>query len=125
MIQRPPRSTRTDTLFPYTALFRSHASTHSCPPILPTPISRAIWGRSKSLERNANLRVEPRIPWSCPLRPCPCFCPVCCPLFSLQERFEEKGGKVLAFGCCLVRWLGKAQNDRRPDRKSTRLNSSH
>src|SRR3546814_18164192 len=25
MIQRPPRSTRTDTLFPYTTLFRSHA----------------------------------------------------------------------------------------------------
>src|SRR3546814_15273326 len=25
MIQRPPRSKRTDTLFPYTTLFRSHA----------------------------------------------------------------------------------------------------
>src|SRR3546814_7150867 len=25
MIPRPPRSTRTDTLFPYTTLFRSHA----------------------------------------------------------------------------------------------------
>src|SRR3546814_12039450 len=24
MIQRPPRATRTDTLFPYTTLFRSH-----------------------------------------------------------------------------------------------------
>src|SRR3546814_10470789 len=24
MIRRPPRSTRTDTLFPYTSLFRSH-----------------------------------------------------------------------------------------------------
>src|SRR3546814_1322063 len=28
MIRRPPRSTRTDTLFPYTTLFRS-----SCPPL--------------------------------------------------------------------------------------------
>src|SRR3546814_13669 len=27
MIRRPPRSTRTDTLFPYTTLFRSHLST--------------------------------------------------------------------------------------------------
>src|SRR3546814_8069005 len=27
MIRRPPRSTRTDTLFPYTTLFRSHADT--------------------------------------------------------------------------------------------------
>src|SRR3546814_3390829 len=26
MIRRPPRSTRTDTLFPYTTLFRSHRS---------------------------------------------------------------------------------------------------
>src|SRR3546814_2410679 len=29
MIRRPPRSTRTDTLFPYTTLFRS-ADRHSC-----------------------------------------------------------------------------------------------
>src|SRR3546814_6758781 len=29
MIRRPPRSTRTDTLFPYTTLFRSSASAES------------------------------------------------------------------------------------------------
>src|SRR3546814_9469148 len=28
MIRRPPRSTRTDTLFPYTTLFRSGAQAH-------------------------------------------------------------------------------------------------
>src|SRR3546814_14057928 len=28
MIRRPPRSTRTDTLFPYTTLFRSHGHQH-------------------------------------------------------------------------------------------------
>src|SRR3546814_19143212 len=28
MIRRPPRSTRTDTLFPYTTLFRSHGHTN-------------------------------------------------------------------------------------------------
>src|SRR3546814_3868529 len=28
MIRRPPRSTRTDTLFPYTTLFRSHRCRH-------------------------------------------------------------------------------------------------
>src|SRR3546814_4760112 len=33
MIRRPPRSTRTDTLFPYTTLFRSHDITHfQCTP---------------------------------------------------------------------------------------------
>src|SRR3546814_2789115 len=31
MIRRPPRSTRTDTLFPYTTLFRSSTAQHSVP----------------------------------------------------------------------------------------------
>src|SRR3546814_14054871 len=31
MIRRPPRSTRTDTLFPYTTLFRSSSTTVSVP----------------------------------------------------------------------------------------------
>src|SRR3546814_14770321 len=37
MIRRPPRSTRTDTLFPYTTLFRSSYSdnkSHSIPAVL-------------------------------------------------------------------------------------------
>src|SRR3546814_10491810 len=33
MIRRPPRSTRTDTLFPYTTLFRSRKSGHAVVPI--------------------------------------------------------------------------------------------
>src|SRR3546814_6542515 len=32
MIRRPPRSTRTDTLFPYTTLFRSAPQAWSCSP---------------------------------------------------------------------------------------------
>src|SRR3546814_10658121 len=35
MIRRPPRSTRTDTLFPYTTLFRSDRAAHSADGILP------------------------------------------------------------------------------------------
>src|SRR3546814_2354089 len=31
MIRRPPRSTRTDTLFPYTTLFRSHDARATSP----------------------------------------------------------------------------------------------
>src|SRR3546814_18892406 len=31
MIRRPPRSTRTDTLFPYTTLFRSRSTCWSAP----------------------------------------------------------------------------------------------
>src|SRR3546814_9473197 len=40
MLRRPPRSTRTDTLFPYTTLFRS------------TPARLAVW-RAKAQERAA------------------------------------------------------------------------
>src|SRR3546814_8568044 len=32
MIRRPPRSTRTDTLFPYTTLFRSNYDPRKAPP---------------------------------------------------------------------------------------------
>src|SRR3546814_8596676 len=34
MIRRPPRSTRTDTLFPYTTLFRSDMIVIDVPPLL-------------------------------------------------------------------------------------------
>src|SRR3546814_10043018 len=33
MIRRPPKSTRTDTLFPYTTLFRSKHESHQHPPV--------------------------------------------------------------------------------------------
>src|SRR3546814_5272224 len=37
MIRRPPRSTRTDTLFPYTTLFRSALDAEKCPVNLGSP----------------------------------------------------------------------------------------
>src|SRR3546814_12196241 len=40
MTRRPPRSTRTDTLFPYTTLFRSRgyrSSANALPGVAPTP----------------------------------------------------------------------------------------
>src|SRR3546814_10882679 len=42
MIRRPPRSTRTDTLFPYTTLFRSPSPPADCPPPGFHPNSTAI-----------------------------------------------------------------------------------
>src|SRR3546814_9903580 len=42
MIRRPPRSTRTDTLFPYTTLFRSIYEGNGGYPIKRTPEQRAI-----------------------------------------------------------------------------------
>src|SRR3546814_1302332 len=42
MIRRPPRSTRTDTLFPYTTLFRSLRSAENVPAeLLSLPCERA------------------------------------------------------------------------------------
>src|SRR3546814_4878085 len=43
MIRRPPRSTRTDTLFPYTPLFRSPASR---PPARDLPGIQRLWART-------------------------------------------------------------------------------
>src|SRR3546814_10112448 len=48
MIRRPPRSTRTDTLFPYTTLFRSQTRTLRCRANVHYPASR-----SRVLRRSA------------------------------------------------------------------------
>src|SRR3546814_20493933 len=40
MIRRPPRSTRTDTLFPYTTLFRSPRRERDLLPVLRAPAVR-------------------------------------------------------------------------------------
>src|SRR3546814_15030205 len=44
MIRRPPRSTRTDTLFPYTTLFRSSRRwSTACSIAWPAPCARKSW----------------------------------------------------------------------------------
>src|SRR3546814_7199846 len=62
MIRRPPRSTRTDTLFPYTTLFRSSfaprcrilpstslSSTHPAPSGIDRICARVVWCRVLSV----------------------------------------------------------------------------
>src|SRR3546814_20303265 len=75
MIRRPPRSTRTDTLFPYTTLFRSdggraaavrryHARAGREPPGIRRPRRSRAPGRRR-LRRTANVRclaAAPRDP---------------------------------------------------------------
>src|SRR3546814_15389835 len=46
MRQRPPRSTRTDTLFPYTALFRSSVGVET---VLSTPKYRKLVEKARNL----------------------------------------------------------------------------
>src|SRR3546814_21001206 len=60
MIRRPPRSTRTDTLFPYTTLFRSNQNQGSFYPSVLHEISVLIelpFGRAR-----CNLRLVPPQP---------------------------------------------------------------
>src|SRR3546814_10110117 len=52
MIRRPPRSTRTDTLFPYTALFRSR------PSMLASSTAAASSSLMKSLQKTWPLPVR-------------------------------------------------------------------
>src|SRR3546814_5587569 len=44
MIRRPPRSTRTDTLFPYTTLFRSHRLGVALVEVVAVALHRALQG---------------------------------------------------------------------------------
>src|SRR3546814_6083094 len=69
MIRRPPRSTRTDTLFPYTTLFRSMALLVSKPRIWPAiaapsrpPTSNS--SRSRSEEHTSELQSLMRISYA-------------------------------------------------------------
>src|SRR3546814_6429606 len=59
MIRRPPRSTRTDTLFPYTTLFRSRALRHCAVPFpcgigsRTKPIAKRGYPMATQLKRNS------------------------------------------------------------------------
>src|SRR3546814_3094188 len=50
MIRRPPRSTRTDTLFPYTTLFRSHFNASSSALRHAEPIFETIGSLKKKIK---------------------------------------------------------------------------
>src|SRR3546814_13718241 len=64
MIRRPPRSTRTDTLFPYTTLFRSHPPGNRAEKPVLTAIS--VCGRRAVLGWNADVLFATRILVSIP-----------------------------------------------------------
>src|SRR3546814_11591696 len=98
MIRRPPRSTRTDTLFPYTTLFRSLAMLLPLHDRLEAGADgqgRLAGTGSTAQRQDADLRVEQEI-----------------------ERDPLLGGSA-------VDAKGIAVAAHELDRKSTRLNSSH
>src|SRR3546814_17967519 len=101
MIRRPPRSTRTDTLFPYTTLFRSDVSKEAIASynrnVAPVGIARSVTD-------------EMEIPFADILiagPPCQGFSTL-----GRQDPLDARNSLALE----VSRWA---------DRKSTRLNSSH
>src|SRR3546814_6065812 len=122
MIRRPPRSTRTDTLFPYTTLFRSAHRRQVMPPREFEPVAEAfvdpVRGKAaRGLERQDARQGA-----------------IIGETHRLQPMVEGAGAEVAAqpFGNARPERGGIAAH--RPlsrilpiaiDRKSTRLNSSH
>src|SRR3546814_9781669 len=89
MIRRPPRSTRTDTLFPYTTLFRSRACGRAAGPVPgsspPRPRarrSRPCRGRGRSEEHTSELQSLMRISYA---------------VFCLQKKKENKYPKTITY----------------------------
>src|SRR3546814_7010100 len=114
MIRRPPRSTRTDTLFPYTTLFRSVYQFSTAP--------RGATGDGIAMAWRAGCRVSNMEMMQ--------FHPTC--LYNLEvknflitEAVRGEGG-ILKHPVTGHRYM-PAYDPRAElaDRKSTRLNSSH
>src|SRR3546814_20720069 len=107
MIRRPPRSTRTDTLFPYTTLFRSSLELGGNAPFIvfdDADLDAAVAGAIQSKFRNAGQT---------------CVC---------ANRIYAQAGIHYAFVEKLTAATNKLQvapGNEKGDRKSTRLNSSH
>src|SRR3546814_17998480 len=69
MIRRPPRSTRTDTLFPYTTLFRSKAGcgpqiSRCCGVRMKLPAGKRRFARWRSEEHTSELQSLMRISYA-------------------------------------------------------------
>src|SRR3546814_18323143 len=94
-IRRPPRSTRTDTLFPYTTLFRS------LPPARPGPADTA----TGQVNAHAHRQRPPLPAW------------LACLHVRRRQPLVADRGRGPGRAPAVDQQLG--------DRKSTRLNSSH
>src|SRR3546814_1778279 len=106
MIRRPPRSTRTDTLFPYTTLFRSWAADS-----ISNNNGRMTVADGATRQAILGLRNDPNV----------------ASLMAAEHASDNKAALESALGrpvtgtdLYMAHFLGLGG-----DRKSTRLNSSH
>src|SRR3546814_2919521 len=110
MIRRPPRSTRTDTLFPYPTLFRSASGTGVAGPGVAGQEKRGavkLWGSGTAPARGARVTVSP------------CFAGFLQARNLLLRARDLYGGLMRGFvRYLLLPGLGT-------DRQKTRLNSRH
>src|SRR3546814_16221628 len=119
MIRRPPRSTRTDTLFPYPTLFRAgQPAKVGSPPEYRASAFGSMLSISRLSDGGELLRIEirDRYPFHDDGRG--------------ASRLEGRGRFPIRCGAEARRVLCRAiigglQGSERGDRKSTRLNSSH
>src|SRR3546814_14192071 len=110
MRRRPPRSTRTDTLFPYTTLFRSH--------VIHCLISSTV-AKCGRLQRR-------RAAFECVVGAVACRNTVgWLPATGATSSEGKQAMAVLVTGAAGFIGFHVAQQLMERDRKSTRLNSSH
>src|SRR3546814_10674675 len=92
MIRRPPRSTRTDTLFPYTTLFRSASYDEAAEAIADYMPNREKRGASEGLKSYLRLDADQRYRWHWD----PGF------LNHMVARREQDYAQALAAACALA-----------------------
>src|SRR3546814_14494893 len=108
MIRRPPRSTRTDTLFPYTTLFRSQ---HVIDPADP-------WLKQEAIQQMAMSLSQGYAPIMAQDSRVPAFFTFLNPVIKSAAPNPD-----YMYRTCFVEGSGTYRLS--GDRKSTRLNSSH
>src|SRR3546814_18420398 len=111
MIRRPPRSTRTDTRFPYTTLFRSVITEFVSPEQVKVDVKRPF----ANVNATANWRLGA---WSAERG-----YPGVVTFFEQRTAWANTRSQPQSFWMSQSADLENMRPDR--DRKSTRLNSSH
>src|SRR3546814_1574678 len=110
MIRRPPRSTRTDTLFPYTTLFRSSANAGN----VATPATDDYRGEEIIVTAQKRVESAQKVP-------------IAITALSQKNLEEQKieGGPDIMRAVPNLTFSKSNFTGYNLDRKSTRLNSSH